>query len=59
MKPSAQKASDILDWAFEKPAERAAEGLRQVNELAAAETDKHTLAVLQDAGTMLTRLIPR
>jgi hypothetical protein len=52
----AQRASKILDWAFEKPAERAAEGLRQVNELAAGETDERTLAVLQDAGTMLSRL---
>ena len=58
MTPQGTQAYAILDWAYEDPAERAAEGLRRVSELARSLTADggQALREVQDAGTMLSRL---
>jgi hypothetical protein len=51
------QARSIMRWAWQDPQERAVGALEQVHELAAAATDPQALAEIQDAGTMLSRLV--
>jgi hypothetical protein len=58
--PDGTEAYRILRWAQEDPAVRAAEAVRQVNDLArpllGVPAQAAALAEVQDAGTMLSRL---
>lgn len=53
--PQGKQAQQIVDWAWDQPAERAAEGLRRISALAAT-AEGQALIEIQDAGTMLARL---
>jgi len=57
--PDGTEAYRILRWAQEDPAGRKAEAVRQVNDLARPllGQDSQALAEVQDAGTMLSRLV--
>jgi hypothetical protein len=59
MTPQGQQADAILGWVFDDPEGRAAEGLRRLNELAAAaENGSQALREIQDAGTTVSRMLP-
>jgi hypothetical protein len=54
--PEGQQAADIASWAWEDPAGRVDEAIRQVGALAQTLPDGKALMQVQDAGTMLARL---
>ena len=56
MSVAGEKADAILDWVYEDPETRAAEGLKRVNALAARTSDVASLREIQDVGAVLARL---
>lgn len=56
MTEQGQRAQEILNWAWEDPAARKAEAAQRLNEMADGTTGQ-ALAEIQDAGTMLNRLV--